>query len=438
MNAPLDNGSNGCDSSLGNDAPGHEGPVPAVKNKSNTRKRTKDHARWTYYAKSITYLLGWSVMSGLIILLNNWIMNYDGFPFPITISATGPLFSWLVAAVLVLTGHTKLQRKMTFKMWLQYVFPIGFFTAVTYATGNALYLFLSVSFIQMMKSLSPIVVFFLLAFFRLDVVTYPKLAGVFLMSFGMVVACYTEPSFSVKGLVLMFVGEAAEAMRMVFFQRLLGAQQLGLIEGLFYTCPANFFFLCIGIVIFEEQRLMEEQYYTRVLEKPLLYFAVSSLGFFVILTTLGVIQLCGSLTFKAAGQVRNLGIIFIGIAMFGDRVTLKQSIGYAINVLGFAVYQFFKTKEDVQMLHKEVDDSFAAEGSSGGDYGGGGTSGGVNTPLLEKGGNLGLGLWPGPFSDSVMGTNGRARRDPEEPESQTIRGNYVQIRAGAELGAPHD
>jgi hypothetical protein len=25
------------------------------------------------------------------------------------------------------------------------------------------------------------------------------------------------------------------------------------IEGLFYTCPANFFFLCIGIAIFEER-----------------------------------------------------------------------------------------------------------------------------------------------------------------------------------------
>ena len=70
----------------------------------------------------------------------------------------------------------------------------------------------------------------LLVLFRLDVITYHKLCGVLLMTVGMVIACYTEPTFSVKGLVLMFVGEAAEAMRMVFFQHLLGSQQFGLIE----------------------------------------------------------------------------------------------------------------------------------------------------------------------------------------------------------------
>ena len=71
---------------------------------------------------------------------------------------------------------------MTFKTWMQQVFPIGFFTAVTYATGNELYLFMSVSFIQMMKSMSPIVVLFLLVAFKLDVLTTPKLVAVAAMS----------------------------------------------------------------------------------------------------------------------------------------------------------------------------------------------------------------------------------------------------------------
>ena len=48
----------------------------------------------------VTYLLVWSLVSGLIIILNNWVMHYDGFPFPIALSATGPLFSWVVSAVL--------------------------------------------------------------------------------------------------------------------------------------------------------------------------------------------------------------------------------------------------------------------------------------------------------------------------------------------------
>eukprot|EP00740_Mantoniella_antarctica_P001969 CAMPEP_0181364014 /NCGR_PEP_ID=MMETSP1106-20121128/9114_1 /TAXON_ID=81844 /ORGANISM="Mantoniella antarctica, Strain SL-175" /LENGTH=350 /DNA_ID=CAMNT_0023478607 /DNA_START=263 /DNA_END=1315 /DNA_ORIENTATION=- len=319
---------------------------------TRARKKRRDDATWAYCAKSVTYLVAWSLVSGLIILLNNWIMHYDGFPFPITLSATGPLCSWAIAALLVLSGHTRLERRVTFRTWVLHIFPIGVFTAITYAAGNELYMFLSVSFIQMMKSLSPIVVLFLLVVFRLDVITYPKLGGVLLMTVGMVIACYTEPAFSGKGIALMVLGEAAEAMRMVFFQHLLGAQQFGLIEGLFYTCPANFFFLCIGIAVFEERSLKEKVHYSRVLDNPLPYIAISLLGFLVILSTLGVIQVCGSLTFKAAGQVRNIGIILISVACLGDHVTGQQAVGYAVNVAGFAVYQVVKTREDVRALQR--------------------------------------------------------------------------------------
>ena len=44
-----------------------------------------------------------------------------------------------------------------------------------------------------------------------DSLTWPKLGGVVLMTIGMIIACYTEPLFNVKGIALMFVGEAAEA-----------------------------------------------------------------------------------------------------------------------------------------------------------------------------------------------------------------------------------
>ncbi len=46
---------------------------------------------------------------------------------------------------------------------------------------------------------------------------------------------------------------------------------------------------------------------------PLPYVAVSALGFLVILTTLGVIQVCGSLTFKAAGQVRLIHNVHVSV-----------------------------------------------------------------------------------------------------------------------------
>ena len=357
--------------------------------RTSVKRRAKDAAQeasFAYHAKMVTYLLAWSLVSGLIIILNNWVMHYDGFPFPIALSATGPLFSWVVSAVLVASGHTRLERHMTFKTWMKQVFPIGFFTAVTYATGNELYLYMSVSFIQMMKSMSPIVVLFLLVAFKLDVLTTPKLVGVATMSAGMLVACHAEPSFNLFGLALMVVGEAAEAMRMVFFQQLLGVAQFGLIEGLFYTCPANFFFLCVGVAVFEEGEIKKPENYERVLRNPGPYLCISALGFLVILTTLGVIQTCGSLTFKAAGQVRNIGIIIVSMAVFGDRVTVTQAVGYAINVVGFCVYQVVKTREDLHNLREEFARE-ALDGDEGVRVAAGGEDATAKTPLLDRAGS---------------------------------------------------
>ena len=79
---------------------------PTPRASVRTHENDAQEATFVYYAKMITYLVAWSVVSGLLIILDNWIMHYDGFPFPITLSASGPLFSWLMAVILVLSGHT--------------------------------------------------------------------------------------------------------------------------------------------------------------------------------------------------------------------------------------------------------------------------------------------------------------------------------------------
>ena len=107
------------------------------------------------------------------------------------------------------------------------------------------------------------------------------------------------------------------------------------------------------MAVFEEEEIRKPENYERVLRNPGPYVCISMLGFLVILTTLGVIQTCGSLTFKAAGQVRNIGIIVVSMAVFGDRVTVVQAVGYAINVVGFCMYQVVKTREDLQNLREE-------------------------------------------------------------------------------------
>lgn len=316
-------------------------------------KTSRELVRTIYGLKATLFLLFWGITSGLIIIVNDKILNEVKFPYPIIVSATGPLLSWFIAALLVITGSVKLERVLTLREWLLTVFPIGFFTAVTFAAGNQLYLYLSVSFIQMMKSLSPCVVFCMLVVCGLDTATKEKVIAVGTMTLGMAVACVTEETFTMFGLLLMIVGEVSESIRMVLFQHFMGPRRFGLLEGLFYTCPANFFFLAVGVAIFEQREITLNGDLAIVWANPWPFVWVSILGFLVMTSTLGVIKQCGSLTFKAAGQVRNVAIIMFSVIFLGEKTTLVQLLGYTVNVLGFIYYQSTKMNEDIEKITGE-------------------------------------------------------------------------------------
>jgi len=313
-------------------------------------KAPRELVRAVYALKATLFLLLWGSSSGLIILVNDRILNEVKFPYPILVSSTGPLLSWFIAAFLVMSGSVKLERVLTLREWLLTVFPIGFFTAVTFAAGNQLYLYLSVSFIQMMKSLSPCVVFCMLVLCGLDKPTKEKAFAVGTMTLGMAVACITEETFTLFGLLLMVVGEASESIRMVLFQHFMGPRRFGLLEGLFYTCPANFFFLALGVAIFEQREITLNGDLAIVRAHPWPFIWVSILGVLVMTSTLGVIKQCGSLTFKAAGQVRNVAIIMFSVVFMGEKTTAVQLLGYTVNVLGFCYYQMTKMDEDIDKI----------------------------------------------------------------------------------------
>ena len=76
------------------------------------------------------------------------------------LSSLGLISSSIVAhlAVRVLGYELPNQARMTRQMYLQNVVPVGICQAATLALGNSVYMFLTVSFIQMLKAFTPVMV----------------------------------------------------------------------------------------------------------------------------------------------------------------------------------------------------------------------------------------------------------------------------------------
>ena len=93
------------------------------------------------------------VASSGIIMLNKWIISVLGFPFPMTLSLLGMLFSLTCSAALTkLTSLSTRNVEITVRFCLLRAAPIGVLTALTLYFGNLAYVDLSVSFLQMLKA----------------------------------------------------------------------------------------------------------------------------------------------------------------------------------------------------------------------------------------------------------------------------------------------
>jgi hypothetical protein len=81
-----------------------------------------------------------------------------GFKFPMVLSSLGQAFS---AAAAFFCCHVikvvPAEKVVDIPFFLQRMLPVGFFMAITLVCGNAVYMYLTVAFIQMLKAFTPVI-----------------------------------------------------------------------------------------------------------------------------------------------------------------------------------------------------------------------------------------------------------------------------------------
>ena len=137
--------------------------------------------------------------------------------------------------------------KMTGRVYMRAIVPIGACFSMSLICGNVTYLYLSVAFIQMLKATMPVAV--LLSGWALGVAT-PS-AKVFLnvsiIVFGVILASFGEIEFVWIGVIYQLGGIVFEALRLTMVQRLLSSSEYKMdpLVSVYYFAPIcaimNFF-----------------------------------------------------------------------------------------------------------------------------------------------------------------------------------------------------
>ncbi|GAX82101.1 hypothetical protein CEUSTIGMA_g9529.t1 [Chlamydomonas eustigma] len=319
-----------------------------------TIRRVSTSAFLLKAAVVIATCAAWTVVSSVAILVNKVLMVDVGFKYPTTIACLGLLTTTLLSylsIICIIPPHER--HAVSSNHFFSRILPTGFMMALTFQTGNGAYLYLTVSFVQMLKAFCPVFTMLLLFATRLEKATPRLVASITLISIGVAAASYGELNMSAIGLATMLTSVLAESVRLVMTQHLLVGQALHPLEGLFYIGVACSFCLMMLAVIFELSPFLTTGAYIMVLQHPRKFLAAALAGFGVNCLAILVIKLASSLTLKVLGTVKDAALVTVGVVFLHEVVSTLQMTGYVISLVGFISYNVIKATASTSIRHNE-------------------------------------------------------------------------------------
>ncbi|KAK7821486.1 probable sugar phosphate/phosphate translocator At3g17430 [Quercus suber] len=292
------------------------------------------------------YLLVYILLSSGVILYNKWVLStrYFNFPYPITLTMIHMGFSGVVAFFLIRVFKVVSPIKMTFQIYATCVIPISAFFASSLWFGNTAYLYISVAFIQMLKSLMPVATFLTAVVCGTDKLRCDVFLNMVLVSVGVVISSYGEIHFNVLGTGYQVMGMFGEALRLVLTQVLLQKKGLTLnpITSLYYIAPCSFVFLFIPWY-FLEKPVMEV---SQIQFNFWIFFSNALCALALNFSIFLVIGRTGAVTIRVAGVLKDWILIALSTVLFPESlITGLNIIGYAIALCGVVLYNYLKVRD---------------------------------------------------------------------------------------------
>lgn len=289
----------------------------------------------------------YTLVGPLLIMLNKIILTRTNFPYPVFLTSFHQVTSALFATVLIhVCGVITLQHhSMTWSFWRQTVLVVGFATTAALCTGNSSYMFLTVSFIEILKGFTPVVTMMVQT---LSGEPFPRPAvacTVLCISIGTAISSFGELNLNWTGLCLMLLSVYCEAMRLMLTQRMLQKLQFHVLEGLYFTAPASALWMLILAAIVELPRFEGMKALHTMRQHWYLFSGASMLGFLVNVTSFLVIQRTNVVMLKLLAISRNAMVVFSGIMLFDESVSSIQAVGYFISLTFFVIYNYLQLKD---------------------------------------------------------------------------------------------
>ncbi|ROT34565.1 TPT-domain-containing protein [Sodiomyces alkalinus F11] len=232
--------------------------------------------------------------------------------------------------------------KMTGRLYLRAIVPIGLLYSGSLVCSNLVYVYLSVPFIQMLKSASPVAVLFVSWLWGVADPNARTILNILVIVFGVALASVGEIEFSWLGFLFQVGGTCFEAVRLVMIQVLLkgddsngSAQQMDPLVSLYYYAPICAFTNFLVAIPVEALTFNPHHLYDTGFLILLLNAAVA---FILNIASVSLIGRTSGLVMTLTGILKNILLIATSILIWRTNISLLQGIGYSIAIFGLVLY----------------------------------------------------------------------------------------------------
>lgn len=286
------------------------------------------------------------IIGPALTVLNKHIMQSRSFHYPLSLSALGLLAPTILARTAVGSGIVEVQaaarEALNGKNYARVVLPIAFAKTIALATGNAVYLHLSLGFIQMLKAFMPAIVLFVAIIAEVEAPMRVVVWCILVIVTGTLIQVTGELQATPMGLSLMLVSCFAEATSQVMGQKLMHNLKLSVIESMYFLSLPSLGLLLLSAAVMEWPSVFEEKGNLVVLQYPLELLAAAALGVAVNFLGFFVVQTTSSVSLTILNVVRCIGLVVFAMLIYGETHSLLQLSGYAVSLAGCAAYTFFQ------------------------------------------------------------------------------------------------
>ncbi|QRD89443.1 triose-phosphate transporter family-domain-containing protein [Aspergillus flavus] len=296
---------------------------------------SKPFSLWQQWQTAIRVVV-WLSLSICVVLSNKWLVDDMGFAYPPFLATCHMLFGALVSSFLQSCTSLPARKPTSIgtPQYLSLITPLAFFFIMSIVCGNEAMAHISITMIQILKGMSPVIVYVITLCFGMSKFNVQRAVALLMVSLGVFVASSKSLRTSSYGIFIQLMGVGADSLRLALMQRILTAHDesfdpaalfhhlapfcafLGAVNTLFTTVPT----------VADLARVWKILLFSCTL--------TSALN----ISTLSLIKGTSSVYLSACGVIKDISLMAASSIIWRTKLDVREAVGYGAAFFGLIMY----------------------------------------------------------------------------------------------------